>query len=279
MEIIALIASIHSNQRCAFSNQLLELLHGIGDFCGSGFAIRQHFVALGGYRSSIENVFLGKSGGSVQNEQLNAQGNHLLSQIVCLTAKGEQWNIDLYWQNIQEDGRYRFIGTGQNVVDGLWGISMRQNAWPFISGVTFEVLQTTDQSGPWHDRDGLFFCGNDTYYWNFIYQQGWTYFGRSLGSPLMSPENSRVWAYHGGISGDIFGFRYRALVSYVDNYGTYNHPLKSNNIACLLEMRKYVRDAWGLEFGVALAGDFGTQYGNQFGGMITIRKQGLIKNW
>ena len=26
-------------------------------------------------------------------------------------------------------------------------------------------------------------------------------------------------------------------------------------------------------------GDFGTQYGNSFGGMITVRKQGLIKQW
>ena len=145
--------------------------------------------------------------------------------------------------------------------------------------MTLEVLQTTDQSGPWHDRDGLVFGGNDTYYMNYIYQQGWTSFGRTIGSPLMSPSNSRVWAYHAGIRGDIYGFRYRALCTYADNYGTYKSPAISRNTAILLEVKKRVPQAWDLEFGVALAGDFGTQYGHQFGGMITVSKQGIIKKW
>jgi hypothetical protein len=34
-----------------------------------------------------------------------------------------------------------------------------------------------------------------------------------------------------------------------------------------------------LDFGLSLAGDFGTQFGNQFGAMITIRKQGFITQW
>ena len=234
---------------------------------------------LGNDWKAFKNVFLAKSGGTTVNEIFNAQGNHLGSQILCVTAKGKEWSVDLYWQSIQEDNGFHFMGTSQNAADGLWGISVKQNIWPYINGFTFEVLQTTDQSGPWHDRDGLIFAGNDAYYWNYIYQQGWTYFGRSLGSPLMSPENSRVWAYHGGLKGDIYGFRYRALVTYVDNYGMYKKPLKSHNTAFLLEVRKQVPEAWNLEFGLSLAGDFGTQYGNQFGGMITIRRQGLIKNW
>ena len=211
--------------------------------------------------------------------QLNAQGNHLLSQTLCVTAKGEGWHVDLYWQDIQEDARPRFIGTGQNKKDGLWGVSMEQSRWPFLSGFTFEVLQTTDQSGPWHDRDGMVFGGNDSYYMNSIYQQGWTYFGRTIGNALMTPTNSRVWAYHAGVKGDIYGYKYRVLCTYADNYGTYQTPARSHNTAFLMEVSKYVPQAWGLEFGIALAGDFGDQYGNQFGGQITVRKQGIIKNW
>lgn len=234
---------------------------------------------LGHDWKAFRNVLFARSGGSSRNEQLNAQGNHMLSQIICLTAKGEGWHVDLYWQDFQEDGGLNFIGCRSNSKDGLWGISAVQNRWPFISGLTFEVLQTTDQSGPWHDRDGMVFGGNDSYYWNGIYQQGWTYFGRTIGSPLMSPTNSRVWAYHAGLKGDIYGFKYRVLCTYADNYGTYRAPARNHNTAILMEVTKYVPQAWGLEFGLALAGDFGNQYGNQFGGMITVRKQGIIKNW
>ena len=248
-----------------------------------------HAVQWGGYSdehgdlghdfTSFRNVFWGKGGGSTRNELLNAQGNHILSQILCVTAKGKGWHVDLYWEDIQEDGRQRFIGTGHNAKDGLWGIRAEQSLWPFICGVTFEVLQTTDQSGPWHDRDGMVFGGNDSYYWNSIYKQGWIYFGRTIGSPLLTPDNSRVWAYHGGIKGDIYGFRYRVLCTYADNYGTYRAPARSHNTAVLMEVKKHVPQAWGLDFGIALAGDFGDQYGNQFGGMITISKQGIIKKW
>jgi hypothetical protein len=234
---------------------------------------------LGNDLRALWHVFSGQGGGTTRNEIQNAQGNHLFSQTLCLTAKGEGWHVDAYWQNINEDGPVKFIGMTMNVKDGLWGISAEQDRWPFISGLTFEVLQTTDQSGPWHDRDGMVFGGNDTYYWNSIYQQGWTYFDRTIGSPLLTPQDSRVWAYHGGVKGDIYGFRYRVTATYSDHYGTYRHPLRGHNTAMLIEVKKTVEQAWGLEFGLALAGDFGTQYGNRFGGMITVRKQGIIKQW
>ena len=234
---------------------------------------------LGNDLKSLWHVALGQGGGSTRNEILNAQGNHLFSQTLSLTAKGQGWHVDAYWQNINEDGPVHFIGMTMNVKDGLWGINAEQTVWPFISGLTFEVIQTTDQSGPWHDRDGMVFGGNDTYYWNSIYRQGWTYFDRTIGSPLLTPANSRVWAYHAGLKGDIYGFQYRVIGTYANNYGTYKQPDKSRNTSFLIEVKKTVEKAWGLEFGVALAGDFGNQYGNCFGGMVSVRKQGIIKQW
>ena len=248
-----------------------------------------HASMWGGYRidgldlgnnfDSFRNIFLGRSGGATVSDQLNKQGNHMLSQLLCLTAKGEDWKVDLYWQDFQEDGGINFIGCRANSKDGRWGISAEQNHWPFISGITFEIIQTTDQSGPWHDRDGMVFGGDDSYYSNSSYPQGWTYFGQSICSPLLSPTNSRVWAYHAGIKGDIYGFKYRALCTYARNYGTYKAPKESQNTALLLEVKKIVPQAWGLEFGLSIAGDFGTQKGNNFGAMLTISKQGIIKQW
>ena len=87
--------------------------------------------------------------------------------------------------------------------------------------------------------------------------------------------------HHVGIRGDIYGFKYRLLCSYAQNFGNDNTSKLqlSTNTATLLEVHKHVEKAWGLDFGISLAGDFGTQFGNQFGAMLTIRKQGIITQW
>ena len=234
---------------------------------------------LGNDLSAYKATFLARSGGSMSNDQLNAQGNHLAFQQLALDVKGEGWKVSAYWQVIQEDGPIERIGKTMNKPDGLWGISAVQSRWPFIEGVTYEFLNTTDQSGPFHDRDGVVFGGSDNYYTNSIYKQGWSYFGRIIGSPLLTLSNTRVMAHHAGIRGDIYGFRYRVMVNHAENYGTYRSPLRSSNTAVLLEVQKHVKEAWGMDFGFSVAGDFGDQYGNCFGAMLTISKRGIITQW
>ena len=70
-------------------------------------------------------------------------------------------------------------------------------------------------------------------------------------------------------------------VSYARNYGNNNssRDVLSHNTALLLEVQKHVEQAWGLDFGLRLAADFGTQWGNQFGAQLTISKRGIICNW
>lgn len=248
-----------------------------------------HIAQWGGYSAvygdlgndwkAFRSALLVQSGGSMLNDQINAQGNHIGFQQLAMDIKGEGWKVSAYWQIINEDGPIRFIGFGMNNKDGLWGVSATQSRWPFIQGLTYEFLNTTDQSGPFHDRDGCVYGGKDNYYANSIYTQGWTYYGRIIGSPLLNPYNNRVMAHHVGVKGDIYGFKYRALCTYADNYGNYDMPAVSRNTAILLEVKKMVPKAWGLEFGIALAGDFGTQYGNAFGAMIHVSKQGIIKFW
>ena len=172
-----------------------------------------------------------------------------------------------------------FIGFRTNVADGLWGVNIQQNQWPFINQFTYEFLNTTSQSGPLHDKDGLVFAGRDSYYTNSAYPQGWTYFSNIIGNPYLQTHNSRVRAHMVGISGNIYGYTYRVIASYVNNYGTYKKPIYSNNTALLLEVNRRIEKAWGLEFGIALSTDIWTQYGNQFGAMLTIRKQGIIAQW
>ena len=75
-----------------------------------------------------------------------------------------------------------------------------------------------------------------------------------------------------GVRVDIYGYRYRVLASYARNYGidVTRRTLQSKNTALLLEVQKHVEQAWGLDFGLRLAADFGTQWGNQFGAQQTI---------
>jgi hypothetical protein len=47
----------------------------------------------------------------------------------------------------------------------------------------------------------------------------------------------------------------------------------------MLDVSKRVEKAWGLEFGVRLAADFGTQWGNQVSGMIRISKKGILTSY
>ena len=237
------------------------------------------------------NVLMAKAGGVMQNDQLNAQGNHVGSQQLMLTGKGKGWEVNVYWQNFFEDN-FAVIGMGKNLCDGIWGVSMKQTRWPFIQGVTYEFMNTTDQSGPWHDRDGLCYAGNDNYYRNGVFVNGWNYFYRSIGTPFITSPlynadgtiytlNSRARVHHLGIRGDIYGFMYRFKASYVRNYGNdvTSRALLSTNTALLLEVNKHVEQAWGLDFGLRLAADFGTQWGNQFGAQLTIRKKGIICKW
>lgn len=247
---------------------------------------------LGNSWEAYKAALFVRAGGSMANDQINAQGNHIGSQILTLDVKGEGWKVSAYWQNIFEDGPIRFIGFGMNAADGLWGVHVSQTHWPFISGVTYELINTTDQSGPYHDKDGYIFGGNDSYYRNGIYRNGWNYGYRTLGTPFITSPiyntdgtiytlNSRVQAHYIGIRGDIFGYRYRAVGSYVRNYGNDSRSteLLSTNTGLLLEVTKHVEKAWGLDFGLHLACDFGDQFGNQFGAMLTISKQGWITNW
>ena len=227
---------------------------------------------------TFKHIVLAQGGGNNLSDQLNAEGNHIGVQELSLVAKWTHWNITAYWQTIFEDKSANFIGRS-NLADGLWGIALRQNEWPFINAITLEYLNTTRQDGPWHDRDGQVYGGRSNYYNNSSYKQGWTHFGRTIGNAMMSPNNNRVRVYFAGIAGDIYGFNYRVKISHARNWGTYNQPKYSTNTACMLEVKKHVEKAWGLDFGVRMAADMGTQYGNRFGAMITISKQGIIHSY
>ena len=164
-----------------------------------------------------------------------------------------------------------------NLPDGLWGISIRNKHFPFIKGIVYEYLNTTDQSGPYHDKDGIIYGGADNYF-NGEYQTGWSYYSITIGTPFITSPllnkngeiyitNNRVQVHHFGIEGDIEGFQYKALSSFSKNYGTYSNPYLEmiQNTSMMLEVNKQFPKLLNINIGCKIGADFGKLYGNSVG--------------
>ncbi len=232
-------------------------------------------------------IFRAKSGGIMSNDQINALGNHIGSQQMALEVKFDRWKIHAYWQTLFEDGPIRFMWRSMNWPDGVWGIAFEQSWTPFVSKVIYEYINTTDQSGPFHDLDGLVFGGADSYFYNTIYRNGWNHYYRTIGTPFITSPvynaggetytlNNRAQVHYVGLMGDVFSYKYKLMASYARNYGTYSVPSRSENTAIMLNVEKHFSKLWGLDFGLSIGADFGTQFGNSFGCAICVAKRGLI---
>jgi hypothetical protein len=194
-----------------------------------------------------------------------------------------------YWQDISEDPPVKFITSTMNVPDGLWGISLRNKHFPFIKGILYEYLNTTDQSGPYNDRDGIIYGGTDNYFNHGTYQNGWTYYSRTIGTPFISSPvynkngtvsilNNRVQVHHIGLEGDVSGYSYKFLSSFSKNYGTYGNPFPEmiQNTSMMLEINKQFPKLSNIQVGCSVGADFGKLYGNYVGCMISIKKTGNL---
>jgi len=234
--------------------------------------------------SDFKRIFLGKSGGSdaLVTDQINALGNHIISQSMKLEASISDFKMSLYWQNISEDGPIKIMWNAMNRYDGLVGLSIRNNNLPIVKGIVYEFLNTQNQSGPFHDQDGIVFGGADSYFSNGVYQSGWSYFSRTIGTPFIFNKyndkyiqvNNRVQVHHVGIEGDVLGYQYKAMSAFSKNLGTYAEPIKIENTSVMLEVKKIFPTLSNVELSWSVAADFGKLYGNTVGTMFSIRKTG-----
>ncbi|OIP81063.1 MAG: hypothetical protein AUK44_10775 [Porphyromonadaceae bacterium CG2_30_38_12] len=238
------------------------------------------------------NVFRARGGSSAATlfEQINVGGNHIMSQSAKVELKLSKYDIKAYWQNISEDQPVDFLWNSVNVADGLWGITVQNKAFPFIQKVLYEYLNTTDQSGPFHDMDGVVYGGNDSYFNNYLYQNGWTHYGRTIGTPFITSPiynknkeigilNNRVQVHHIGVEGYYHEYNYRILSSFTKNYGTYsdypNETLRTST-NMLLEVNKHFEKIWNVDIGIQVGLDAGSMYGNNTGFALKISKKGIL---
>ncbi len=240
-------------------------------------------------------IFFNRAGdisnpGTPQTWENNKFGNTLGSRNYGIDMQLRTINVGVYFHDIFEDGSGL---RRRNYPDGLWGAYLRITDKPrLLQAVVYEYLQTTDQSGPAHnDPDGNIIGGNDNYFNHAIYQSGWTYYGHTIGTPLItSPahsslesfgdlpahriHNNRVRAHHLGLEGTpLPNWHYRSLITWSRNYGRHSVPFDkpADQLSVMLEVSHQLPRP-DLHLGLTLAADKGELYGDNYGVMLNIRK-------
>jgi hypothetical protein len=165
-------------------------------------------------------------------------GNHLGTLDVGVSWKWPTGEISFYRQNIYDDGSlYTFL----NIKDGLNGVVFH-NKWPrdaslkmYLRKISVEYFNSTNQGGAVFDFvAGIF--GKDNYMNHYVYQQGWSYRGRGIGTPFITAQkdirssfpqnnqftnNNRVKALYIAAMGSFSDWDWLVRTSFSRNFGTY----------------------------------------------------------
>ena len=168
---------------------------------------------------------------NIYQERKNALGNHLGIWKISLFKKLSNESFNFYYEHPFEDqSSARWM---LNKLDGKFGLNYSNSIHRNLSSITYEYINTMNQSGPVGASDSTY--GWDNYFNHFIYQSGWTNKDRMIGNPLFTVGkntgrysekiyiiNNRIIAHHFGLSGKVrHNASYRMLFTYSKNYGNY----------------------------------------------------------
>ena len=172
---------------------------------------------------------------------LNALGSHILIPEFSLNGKTKKFDWSLYTQNIfdkgvgRRDGKDQIAGFRILSRDRLAGLLVKFKKTPLKPNLVLERIYTVYQGGP------IVFVGQDNYYNNAIYQSGWNYQDRIIGTPLFinrtlaekyfEDEEVRAWetvsnriaGWHVGLGFQFFKkLQTQTLITYVKHLGAYS---------------------------------------------------------
>lgn len=225
-------------------------------------------------------------------DQLNINGNQVGSWLFSLGYRVKDWTFRVYYEHFYEDHSMMFLQYPW--YDGQVGLEITFPKNPFFSSFVYEYLGMKDQAGPvYHDSTPQIpdqISAQDNYYNHGIYP-GWQHWGMGIGSPLLvSPlyndihnlrfSHNRIKAHHIGLSGQPSDeWNYRFLATCIRSWGTYVDPLfeVEQNFSTMIEVNYAPKKLSGWSISGTLALDYGDLIGRSTGGMITIKKSGLLK--
>ncbi len=245
--------------------------------------------------------------GASQSDIINVLGNHLGAEHLRINLHANKFSLSFYYDIPFEDHSGLDFYNAPDATYGIYFNSKNRKQW--ITDAIYELTYTKCQSGPLHDRPAtpeemakqdpdkwyygkIILGGNDNYFNNGEYRSGWTYYGKTIGTPFITPcapnekgqvlgvYNNRVLAHHWGIKGLAFlKIPYKALFSYSRNYGTFSipfeHPCEQYSFAIELKVPEIKNLPFNIDFGVY--GDYGKLFKNNLGFNLKIsRKAKLI---
>lgn len=249
-------------------------------------------------------VVTGKSYGT-KGVPTSKIGNQLGSIDLGAEYDFNDLKVMLYRQTFYDVGALSKLA---NIKDGLTGITLENKRFdPKSTGfawkkILLEHFYSKDQAGyPWSKFTK---SGDEDYYNNFYYVNGWSYQGMGMGNPLITPRhdaragqavkksdyfiNNRVVALHAGLSGRLYNWDFMTKITYSKNYGTFGtsiygnstghikSPLnpeifeKVNQFSYYLEGTKPLKNGYSAGFATAL--DQGKLLNNSFGLMLKLKK-------
>ncbi|TLV01585.1 capsule assembly Wzi family protein [Dyadobacter luticola] len=165
-------------------------------------------------------------------------GNHLGSYDFAFDVTVNDHKLFVYHQHPFEDVSSMLF---KNIPDGLYGINYKTISNSSSNGfrithLTLEFLTTKDQSGSTFYIPGSKYQGADNYFSHSQYTEGWSYLGRTIGTPFIIPSkdmdhskvvndrffpNNRVNMWYIGVQGAIAkSWLLTFRTSYSRNFGT-----------------------------------------------------------
>lgn len=253
-------------------------------------------------------AFIPMAGGedSPTGEQTNINGNQVGSWHLAANYSTTNVKAKFYYEHFFEDhsqllgvslvsdryGNKRYLHYFP-WTDGMYGVELNfpNNRW--IKGFVAEFITSRDQSGPiLHNSNNIFkeqISGGDYYYNHYLYQS-WQHWCMSICnphflSPIYNDDHSktmpyqRLRSYHIGIEGKPNRlWKYRILTSYTHCWGSIERPLPTptGTTTTLLEGTYSPQHGKGWQITGAAAFDHSKLIGNNYGGILTICKQGLL---
>ena len=259
---------------------------GINGKVGSGF-------------NDYINVVTGKSlagaGDTTKNganDALNRSGNHLGTVDIGFEINTDKVKVLVYRQNIYEDGSLAYLS---NIEDGLNGISFNLKKFKdkrfHVNKLVFEYINTMSQGGiVSSDATDSRLRGQDNYFNNGVYRDGWSYNRNGIGSSFLSTRsevsnnllsnslftNNRTKAYYLAIHSLITNkIQTNIKLSYGINYGTYNAPFKSSaeQFSLLFNCMIPANYLGGCELLSTVAFDTGKLYNDNLGVYVGLKKR------
>ena len=180
-----------------------------------------------------------------------------------------------------------------NWPDALYGLAFdlkKQKA--LVNYVVTEITYTKNVSGAaphYIDDDGVYRAasGRDQYFKNFVYESGWSYFGKTIGTPYIITEidengvstgpdlsYNRFFAFNIGTKGYVQKMPYQLLLNYVHYYAWFDETFETTpyQFSGFAEFDISPLLNWPIAVEVGTSFDIGNRLPNNFGGFLRISK-------